>query len=81
MVNGKPDKMIRPVNGDAQYCGIINEGGKDLTAFTKLYYIFKHDDMTPRAVCVEKCPKDIISPVKCHGTEKITPDVCENEYS
>ena len=40
----------------------------------------KHDDPSPRAVCVDTCPREIGAPFKCHGTKKIDASVCENEF-
>ena len=67
--------MFYPVNGDGQLCGV-----DELAEFPKLYYIVKHDEKIPRAVCVDACPKEIDSQFRCHGTKAIDPSVCENEY-
>jgi len=71
--NGQPDKLLRPVNGDGQLCG-----AGALAAYPNLYYLLRTADRSPRAVCVDKCPLEIATPFKCHGTSRVKPADCEN---
>ena len=71
--DGQPDKLLRPVNGDGQLCGV-----GDLEDYPNLYYIIRKSDASPKAVCITKCPKELADTFKCHGTSKVTPADCKD---
>lgn len=68
-----PDKLLRPVNGDGQLCGV-----GDLKDYPNLYYIIRKSDKEPKAVCISKCPKELSDGFKCHGTSKVKPEDCKD---
>ena len=72
-VNGRPDEIFRPVNGDGQLCGV-----GELADYPKLYYLLKANDKNFYAVCVDECPRKIRSQIKCHGTRSVHADECMN---
>jgi hypothetical protein len=75
-INGQPDQLFRPVNGDGQLCGV-----GDLVEYPKLYYIVRSTDQQPRAVCVDTCPAEITSVFNCHGTAAVGKADCEKEFT
>lgn len=50
----------------------------DLSAYPNLYYIIRKSDKSPRAVCIDKCPKEIGDSFNCHGTSIVKPSDCQN---
>lgn len=72
--NSHPEKLLRPVNGDGQLCGV-----KDLKDYPNLYYLIRKEDNSPRAVCINKCPKEKDDGFKCHGTSRVKPEECQNK--
>lgn len=69
--NSHPEKLLRPVNGDGDLCGV-----GALQDYPNLYYIIKKSNAKPRAVCVSKCPKEINDQFQCHGTQFVKPEDC-----
>lgn len=74
--NNKLEELVFPVNGDGKLCGV-----GELKEYSHLYYIFKHDNMRPRAVCVDKCPEEISSSFNCFGTQYVDKSECQSEFS
>lgn len=75
--NGKPRQLFTPVDGDGRLCGYNATKG-----FPSLYYVVQHESMTPRAVCVDRCPLEVDTKFSCAPTKNIASKaICENEYS
>lgn len=72
--NSHPEKLLRPVNGDGQLCGV-----GELSEFPNLYYIIKTSNMNPRAVCIKRCPTEITDTIECHGTQFVSPSDCQSQ--
>ena len=70
----EPDSLLRPVNGDGSLCGI-----GELKNYPNLYYVIKKSDGAPRAVCIDRCPKEKEDHFKCHGTARVKPEDCQNK--
>jgi len=71
--NGRPEKLLRPVNGDGLLCGV---GGLD--DYPYLFFIMKRSNKEMRAVCVKKCPRESNDTVECYGTQYVKKEQCRD---
>jgi hypothetical protein len=71
--NGRPDKLLRPVNGDGALCGVAG-----LEDYPYLYFLIKRSNREARAVCVKRCPKEPTDTIECYGTQYVKKEQCKD---